>query len=213
MSKSKATKHSIKMSIGAGKITLKGLKQTAWSAITEALVLIVLGLLFVIWPDTMIKLIAYIIGVFFVVKGIYGIIMYYAEQGQNDFFDNRLLSSLVFMLVGIVSLVLGENIAGIFRVVIGIIIIYESLVRINTAMKLSSAGVKNWQYNLAIALLIMAVGIFITFYSGAVVTLIGWLMIAVGIVAIAGDITFIKHVNSVADKFSKIREGEVVKDK
>lgn len=202
-----------KISVGKGKITLKGLKQTAWSAIAEAIVLIILGLLFVIWPDTMIKLIAYVIGVFFIVKGIYGIIMYYVEQGQNDFFDNRLLSSLVFMLIGIISLALGENIAGIFRVVIGIIIIYESLVRINTAMKLSSAGVKNWRYNLAIALLIMVLGIFVTFYSGAVVTLIGWLMIAAGIIAVVGDITFIKHVDNVADKFSNIREGEVVKNK
>ena len=203
---------SSKISGSASQIT-SNLKKTAWSAIIESLALIILGLLFVIWPDSMIKIAAYFIGVFFIVKGIYSMVLYYAEKGQNDFFNNGLLSAAAYILLGIISLVLGENIAGIFRVIIGIIIIYESLVRINIAMKLSSVGIESWKYTLALTLLMMALGLFITFYSGAVVTLIGWLMVLTGVIAIAGDIMFIQRVNTVVDKFTKVREGKIVKDK
>lgn len=189
------------------------LKKSAWSAMIEALALIILGLLFVIWPDKMIQLAAYFIGVFFIVKGIYNMVVYYSEKGQNDFFNNGLLSATASILVGIIALVLGENIAGIFRIVVGIIIIYEALVRINAAMKLHSVGVASWRYTLGLALLMMALGVFITFYSGAVVTLIGWLMIATGVIAVIGDAMFVQHVNTVVDQFTKVREGKVVKDK
>ena len=212
MAKSKFIKRSIRVS-GNTEYFASHVKKAAWSAIVESLALIIMGLLFAFWPDTMIRVIAYIIGVFFILKGIYSAAIYYSEKGQNDFFNNDLLFATIFILMGIVSLVLGENIAGIFRVIIGIIIIYESLVRVNAAMKLSSVGVPSWKYTLILALMMMALGIFVTFYTGAVITLIGGLMIATGVIGIVGDIMFAKHVNTVVDKFAKIREGEVVKDK
>lgn len=178
------------------------LKKSAWSAAVESLALLIIGLLFVIWPDTMVKVLSYIIGIFFIVKGAYNIILYYMEKGQQDFFNNNLLSGIVAILIGVVALAIGENIANIFRIIIGVIIIYESLVRINVASKLSSIGVDSWRYVLILALIMLALGIFITFNTGAVVALVGWLMILTGIIGLVGDFVFIQHVNMVIDKLS-----------
>ena len=98
-------------------------KKKAWSAIVESLALIILGILFVVLQDTMVKILAYIVGVFFIAKGGFQIINYFMEKGQNDFFNNGLLSGVVSVLIGIAALVIGEDIASVFRVVIGIIII------------------------------------------------------------------------------------------
>ncbi|MBO7657216.1 DUF308 domain-containing protein [Candidatus Saccharibacteria bacterium] len=179
------------------------IKRTAWGSAAEALALMIIGLLFVIWPDTMVKILAYVIGTFFVVKGAYNIAMYYTEKGQQDFFNNKLLSGIVAVLVGVVAFVVGENIASVSRVIIGVIIIYESLVRINTASKLSTLGIDSWRSVLLLALIMLALGLFITFNTGAVVTLIGALMIAAGIIGIVGDIMFIQHVNTIIDKLTK----------
>ncbi|MBR3324349.1 DUF308 domain-containing protein [Candidatus Saccharibacteria bacterium] len=178
------------------------LKKSAWSAAVESLALLIIGLLFVIWPDTMVKILSYIIGIFFIVKGAYNIILYYMEKGQQDFFNNNLLSGIVAILIGVVALAIGENIANIFRIIIGVIVIYESLVRINVASKLSSIGVDSWRYVLILALIMLALGIFITFNTGAVVALVGWLMILTGIIGLVGDFVFIQHVNTVIDKLS-----------
>ena len=179
------------------------IKRTAWSSAAESVILMIIGLLFIICPDTIVKALSYIIGIFFIAKGMYSIIVYYMEKGQQDFFNNGLLSGIVSILIGVVAFALGENIANIFRIIIGIIIIYESLVRINTASKLSSVGVDTWRSVLLLALIMLVLGIFITFNTGAVVTLIGWIMIIAGIIGIVGDIVFIKHVNIVIDKLSK----------
>ena len=124
------------------------------------------------------------------------------EKGQNDLFNNGLLSGVISVLIGVALLIVGEDIAHVFRVVIGVIITYESLVRINTASKLSVAKIAAWKYNLIVALVMLVIGVFITFNSGAVVTLIGWMMILAGIVGIVGDAVFIQYVNKVIDAFT-----------
>lgn len=178
------------------------IKLSAWSAVFESVALIILGILFLVLQDTMVKILAYIVGVFFIVKGGFQIISYFVEKGQNDFFNNNLLSGVVSVLIGVMALVIGEDIANVFRVIIGILIIYESLVRINTATKLASVRIPAWKYILIIALLMMIIGIFITFNSGAIVTLVGWMMILTGIIGIFGDVMFIQYVNTLVEKIT-----------
>lgn len=179
------------------------LKKSAWSAAIESLAIMIFGILLVSWPDVTIIVVANILGAIFIVSGVYQIINYFVVKGQNDFFNNGLLSGVIALLIGIAAIVIGEDIANVFRIIIGIWMIYESLVRVNTAIKLHSTGVKVWSYILIIALMMLALGIFVTFNSGAVVQLIGWMMIATGIIGIVGDIMFIQQINTVVEKLTK----------
>ena len=184
------------------------LKKYAWSAIFESLITMVMGVLLIVWPDTVIKVVTYIVGVFFIVKGAYQVINYFLVKGQNDFFNNNLLSGIISVLVGPTLLLIGEEIAHVFRVVIGIWLIYESLVRINTSIKLHAVNISAWKYVLILALFMLIVGIFITFYSGAVVTLIGWMMVLAGIVGVVSDTMFIQYVNKMADALTNRNKAE-----
>jgi len=177
------------------------IKKSAWSAIIESLAILILGILFVAWPDVMIQVVAYVVGVFFIVKGAFQIINYFIEKGQNDFFNNNLLMGVISALIGVAALVIGADIANIFRIVIGIFMIYEALVRMNTALKLHTAGISIWRYVLILALVILVLGVFVTFND--VATVIGWMMIIAGIVGIVGDIMFIQQVNTVVEKLTK----------
>lgn len=178
------------------------IKKNAWSAAIESLALLVLGVLFIIWPEEVNKFIAYFVGAFLIVRGGVQIVTYYMEKGQNDFFNNGLLSGVISVILGIAAIVIGEDIQHVLRVVIGIIIIYESLVRINVAVKLSSAGIKEWRVILIIALIMLVIGGFVTFNAGAITTLIGWMMIVAGVIGIVGDVMFIRHVNTVIEKLT-----------
>ncbi|MBQ3474538.1 DUF308 domain-containing protein [Candidatus Saccharibacteria bacterium] len=178
------------------------IKKTAWSAVIESLALIILGILFIVFRDTMVHILAYIVGVFFIVKGGFQIINYFMEKGQNDFLNNGLLSGVVSVLIGIASLVIGDDIAHVFRVIIGIIIIYESIVRINTATKLASAQVGAWRYILIISLAMLVLGMIITFVEGAGAALVGWVMVITGIIGVVGDVMFIQYVNTIVEKLT-----------
>lgn len=162
----------------------------------------------VVWPGMTIVVIANILGAIFIISGLYQIINYFVIKGQNDFFNNSLLRGIIVLLIGIAAIVIGEDLASIFRVIIGIWMIYESLVRMNTAIKLHSVGVKAWSYVLVIAICMLVVGIFVTFNTGAIISLIGWMMILSGIFGIVGDIVFIQYV----DKITNIITGKTKKE-
>lgn len=181
------------------------LKKTAWTGIIESLALIIIGVLLIACADVIIKVIAYIIGVFFVVKGGCQIVNYFMVKGQNDFFNSELLVGIVSALIGIVALVMGPELIGVFRIIIGIWIIYESLARINLAIKLNAAGIVAWKYIVAFAILMLVLGVFITFNDGAVFQLIGWLMVITGVISIISDVMFTQYIAQVAEKLNKIK--------
>ncbi|MBR3248458.1 DUF308 domain-containing protein [Candidatus Saccharibacteria bacterium] len=175
------------------------LKKSAWGAAAESLLIMIFGILMVAWPDITTIVIANILGAIFIVSGIYQIINYFVVKGQRDFFNNGLLIGVISLLVGIAAILIGENIAQVFRIIIGIWMVYEALVRMNTAIKMHAVGIKAWSYVLIIAICMLVVGIFVTFNAGAVIQLIGWMMILSGIFGIVGDILFVQYVNSIAD--------------
>lgn len=179
------------------------MKKSAWFSIIEAVLIIIFGIFLVANPGVTTLVLANVLGTIFIVTGLYQIINYFIVKGQRDFFNNGLLIGVVSLLIGIAMLVAGEGIAGVFRIIVGIWLVYESLVRINLAIKLQAAAVKNWGFVLAAALLMLALGLFVTFNAGAVMQLIGWMMITTGIIGIVGDAMFIRQVNVVVEKLTK----------
>ena len=179
------------------------LKKSAWSAVIESLAIIIFGILMIVWPDITISVITNILGAIFIISGVYQIINYFIVKGQKDFFNNGLLIGVVSFLIGVAAIVIGDSIANVFRIIIGIWMVYESLVRVNTAIKLHSVGVDVWRYVLAIALIMLVLGLFVVFNTGAIFQLLGWIMVAAGIVGIVGDIMFIQQINTVVEKLTK----------
>ncbi len=177
------------------------IKKSAWSQAAESLVTLFLGILFVIWPDTMIQLVAYIIGALFIIKGCFDVLTYFMDK--RNIYSNLLLSGVVATLIGIAALVAGPNIANVFRIVIGIFLIYEALSKLNSAIKLYYAKIELWRFVVILALIILVLGIFVLFNNTAAV--IGWVMVIAGLIGIIGDIMFIQRV----DEVTKIITGGI----
>ena len=182
------------------------LKQTAWMSVLESLITIILGILLVAFSEKIVGVIACIVGVFLVIKGGYQIINYFIVKGQNDFFNNSLLAGIVSLLIGVAMLAMGEGIINVFRIAIGIWLIYEALVRISTAIKLHAAGINVWKYILLLALCTLVVGLFVTFYEGAVIVLVGWMLILGGVIGIICDTMFIQYVNTLVEKLTDTKK-------
>lgn len=179
------------------------IKKSAWMAFSESFVLLIFGILLIIWPTIVVKAIAYTLGAYLTIRGGYKIMNYFMVKGQKDYFNNNLLWGVVSVLAGVTVIVLGEDIMGAFRIVIGIWIIYEALVRMNTSIKLNSAGIPAWRYTLIVALAMLVLGIFVTFNTGAVTQLIGGMMIISGIIGIIGDVMFMQYVGALVEKLSR----------
>lgn len=174
-------------------------KSVGWMAILESIIIGVLGGLLIWNPDGMMKLIFYIVGILLIVKGVYKIVNYFAVHGRYDFYNNDLLYGIIALVFGILAVVLWEQLSGAIGLVVGAWMIYGALVRMNTAIKLHSAGVKEWFYVLLLSLAMLALGIYMIVSVGAVLAVVGWIMIASAIIGVIDDVVFMRHVDAITE--------------
>lgn len=177
---------------------LRRAKSTGWLAILESLIIGVLGAILIIDPEGILKVIFYVVGIFLIVKGVYHIINYFAIHGKYDFYNNDLLYGIVALVFGVVCVVLWEQLSSAIGIVVGAWMIYGALVRLNTAIKLHAANVKEWFYVLLLSLVMLAIGVYMIVSTGAVMAVIGWAMIAGAFVGIIDDAIFIRNINELS---------------
>ena len=174
------------------------LKKSAWAAVFESIVLLIFGILLVAWPGITYYIASVVLGVILIIVGLYQIVNYFIVKGQNDFFDNSLLFGVVSIIIGVAAVCFVGETFNIFRIIMGIWLIFESMVRVNTTIKLHAAGLSIWGWVLVIALIMLAAGIFVLFNTTLVIQVVGGLMILAGVVGVIGDIVFVSQVDSVA---------------
>ncbi len=174
---------------------LRRVKSTSWMAILESIIIGVLGAILIWNPQGMLKIIFYVVGIFLIVKGVYHIVNYFAIHGKYDFYNNDLLYGIIALVFGVIAVVLWEQLSGAIGIVVGAWMIYGALVRLNSAIKLHAAGVKEWFYVLLLSLVMLALGIYMVVSVGAVLAVVGWVMIAAAIVGIIEDVIFIKNID------------------
>lgn len=177
---------------------LKRAKSTSWMAILESVIIGVLGAILIWNPEGMLKVIFYIVGIFLIVKGVYHIINYFAVHGKYDFYNNDLLYGIIALIFGILAVVLWEQLSGAIGIVVGAWMIYGALIRLNTAIKLHAAGVKEWFYVLLLSLIMLALGVYMVVSVGAVLSVIGWVMIAAAVIGVIDDALFIHNIDAIS---------------
>ncbi len=178
---------------------LKRVKSTGWMAILESIIIGALGVILIINPEGILKVIFYVVGIFLMVKGVYHVVNYFAVHGKYDFYNNDLLYGIIALVFGVICVILWEQLSNAIGIVVGAWMIYGALVRLNTAIKLHAAGVKEWFYVLLLSMVMLALGIYMIVSVGAVLSVVGWVMIAAAVIGIIDDAIFIRNIDALAD--------------
>lgn len=179
---------------------VKRAKTAGWMAILESVLIGVLGALLVWRPEGIMKIIFYVVGICLMVKGVYRIVNYFAVHGKYDFYNNDLLYGIIALVFGVLAVVLWEQFSNVIGIVVGAWMIYGALVRMNSAIKLHASGVKDWFYVMLLSLVMLALGIYMVISVGAVLAVVGWVMIAAAVVGIIDDAVFMKNINAITEQ-------------
>lgn len=172
----------------------KMMKKSGWISILEAIVLAVAGIILIENPEGTIRAISYVLGAAFLVFGICKVISYFVEKGKYDFYNYDLIYGIIACILGIVTIAFSSTIGSIFRIMIGIWILYNSLMRISLAFKLKALGLRVWVYSLVLALIMFVGGLYITLSTGAVIVIIGAILVAYAVMDIIENIIFMKSI-------------------
>ena len=169
------------------------LKKSGWMAIVESLIFVILGIILVWQKDIIMSVIAYVLGSVFIILGIIKVINYVQAKGKNDLYNYELVYGLMAVIIGIVIMVYSAQITKVFGIIIGIWIVYSSIIRASSALKLKTLNNNIWIYSLIIAIIMLICGLVVIFNMGAIIEVIGSIMIVYAILDIIENFIFINN--------------------
>lgn len=170
------------------------LKKSGWMSIAESLVFAILGIILIWQKDAIMSMIAYILGAVFILLGIIKVVNYLQAKSKSDLYNYELVYGIMAVIIGIVIMVYSSTISKIFGIIIGIWIVYSSVVRASSALKLKQIKSNIWIYSLVIAVIMLICGLVVIFNTGAIPATIGAIMITYAILDIIENVIFINNV-------------------
>ena len=171
----------------------KILKRASWSDIVISIFFIVFGILLVTNPGAITTMISVILGGIFIALGTFKIIEYITKGKQ----DSYLLGiGSVAILAGIVIMFATGVILSIFRIIIGIWIIYTGIMNLQTAALWKDYKSRLWLATVIGSLITIIGGIYVLANSGAIIETIGWIIIVYGVIDIMERLIFIRKVDN-----------------
>ena len=173
----------------------KVLKKTRYTSIITSLVLGILGLVMFMYSEATLKIIAYVLGAILMLTGIIKIIGYFTEKGSYDLFNYELVYGIISILFGLVVATHTETLESLIGIILGVWIIYSSLMRFGLSLKLKAFEAKSWIAMLIVAVLMMICGIYIMFTPDIIIATLGLIILAYSIMDIIEGIAFIVNVN------------------
>lgn len=174
----------------------KMLKKTGLISIIESIVFIILGIILITKADLAVRVISYVLGLLFIVYG--GIKVFQGIQLQKnnyEAYNYELVFGLMLIVIGVVTMYYGSAIETILRIIIGIWIIYSSLIKFTLTLKMRQLELRVWGYSFILSLVMFLCGLFILLNSGAIIASIGIIMIVYSVIDIIDDIICIKNIN------------------
>lgn len=128
-----------------------------------AVVYVVLGLVMLLIPVVVSDFICYIIGALFLVIGVAGILSYIKTRGTGFGSNLTLIVSIIFAALGVYILCNPVSFASFIPLVVGIMLIVDSVNKLQSAFDLKKSGYKNWWQMLIVGFLIVSLGILLIF--------------------------------------------------
>lgn len=169
------------------------LRKTGYVSIVESIVFALIGIILIWNPTATLTIISYVLGGIFCLIGIAKIIDYVQARGKQDLYNYHLVYGMMAIIIGIITITYSGTILGVFRIIIGIWIIYSALVRATTALKLRNLESKLWLYSLIISVAILICGIYMIVNSGAIIVTIGVAILIYAIMDFIENILFLKN--------------------
>lgn len=175
----------------------KFLKKAGWTSVITSLIFAIIGLVMIYNPETTMIFISTILGIFFMIVGVIKVINYFISKGNSTLFTNDIAWGLIAIIIGLVTIVYSSTIESIFRIMIGVWIIYSGFTRFSLSFRLKNVNDRLWAIVLTLAVLMIVGGLYVTFYPGALIVTLGVIILIYAIMDLIESFIFMKNMKDI----------------
>lgn len=145
---------------------LKFMKKIGVSYLFSALISIVLGVVYIIWPELTQDVFCLIAGSALIVFGLGLFIYHLASNRSRGFFMNEMVLGLITVLLGFLFIFKSDALFAVLGIALGVFVVAHGLINIQESFILKKCGNKKWYVFFLLSLVFVAVGLIILFVPG-----------------------------------------------
>ena len=182
----------------------KFLKKVKWDAILTSVLYIVLGIVSMVIPLAMAKILGYLIGILLIVAGAVSMICYLLREAAQNYYRNDFLHGLVGIAVGILVLYRVEWIISLLPVLLGILVLASGCGKLQEVIDMKRMGYGSW-----VGMLILA-AVNVIFGVVLIVNPFEWALVlfqVIGAGLVFSGVTDLAMVLCAASRFRKFYEA------
>ena len=180
------------------------------SAIIMAVAFIILGLVFIIFPENSLDTIRWITAIFFFAFGAY---MLAANASSKRPVFSATVLGVIMLIAGLVFAV-NEGVMNIFPIILGAWFIISSLSTVQYSIALKDTNAKAWSTLTSLLEIVCGIILIINPWGGqiAMMTFAGIMMLIYAVASLIDLLTLKRTVKDLNKKFEKLIEGEIVEE-
>ena len=171
----------------------KNLKKVEWLNLVISVLFIIIGIILVKNPEGVLKTVSYIVGIAFFILGVIKIIKYLRDKSNSNELYTDIVFGLISIITGLIIMFCTSAIEAVFRIIIGVWIIFTGCSRFGLVKKLKEANLKEWILSLVLSILMIICGVYMIFTPGTVVAVIGSVIIIYAVINLIQSIMFMKN--------------------
>lgn len=175
----------------------KFLKKTGASSLVSSIIFAIIGLVLIINPNAIIRIISLVFGLMFILVGGYKTINYFVNKGNYDLYNYDLAFGIIAIVLGLVTIIYCREITALFRILIGLWIIYSAVIRFSLSVKLKTLGTDAWKYSLILSIIMLICGLYVLFTTDIIVVAIGVVILVYAIIDIIESIIFLANIKDI----------------
>lgn len=160
------------------------LKNMSISFVFLSVLYLLLGVVLLLWPNTVMDLICYAFGAILLLYGLFTVIGFYRSEDRRGGALLELFLGIVALAVGAVMVIYPALIQSIIPVILGLYIAIDGLLNLKRTLELHRMDFAGWNVNLILSLVSTALGIFVVFHpllsEAALFRVIGVILVYAG---------------------------------
>lgn len=177
------------------------IKKKELKGIFASLLLIVLGVFLIIKPDEIIKTLIQVMGIILLLIGVIDFMNYFRMSDEEKLFNYGLFKGVLELCIGILFIFKFETLIDIFPIVIGLIVIFINLFKLELSLNLKQIDAENWFVGVLISSISIILGVIIILNPFETVKV---LVITSGVVIVISELSNIIYSIMILSKIKKV---------
>lgn len=137
------------------------IKKKEIKGIFISILLIVLGVFLIMKPDEILKTLIQVMGIILLLCGVIDFMGYFKMSDEEKLFNYGIMKGILELCIGILFIFKFESLVDIFSIIIGLIIIFINLFKLQLSLNLKQVENTNWFAGVVISTISLILGIVI----------------------------------------------------